>query len=241
MRCLLRVALAVFVTFFALGTQSFAAEMTASLAKMPVYAESLDKGVLVDLVRAIAKESGEAINIKIVPFARSMNNVITGKADFHMPLIKATNIDESKLEYDHSTVTIFHVNFILYTNKNKTVDRSRLQDYKVETDIAHTQFFDFAIKPSAKIETSLRKLNAGRIDAFVFADFASDPIVKAEGLSNIKRELYHRYDVKIILAKGARGGKVDSILVNTIKSLRAKGEYQKIMDLLDTPYDNWQM
>lgn len=216
------------------------AEYTASLAKMPVYAESKEKGVLVDLVKALAKESGATINYNVVPFARSMDDVINKRVNFHMPLIVSTLVDESKLDYAHSTETIFHVNFILYTNKKKAVDRTKLKEYKIETDKAHTQYFDFPVIASTNLAGSLRKLNAGQIDAFIFADFASDPIIKEENLTNIKRELYYRFDVKIILPKGAKGGPVDQFLTKTIQAMRKKGEFQKIMDVIDTPYDNWQ-
>lgn len=218
----------------------FSQEFKASLAQMPNYAETMEKGVLVDLVKAMSKESGVTIDYSVVPFARSMDNVITKKVDFHMPLIVATNLDESKLTYDHSTETIFHVNFVLYTNKSKPIKKEELDKAKVETDMAHTQYFDFPVVASTNIAGSLRKLNAGVIDAFIFADFASDPIVKGETLSNIKRELYYRFDVKIILPKGENGGEIDKFLSKTIKAMREKGTFQSIMDKIDTPYDNWQ-
>jgi polar amino acid transport system substrate-binding protein len=59
---------------------------------MPVYAESKDKGVLVDLAKAMAKTSGKDIEIQVVPFNRSIHDVIEGKADFHMPLIKMKSL-----------------------------------------------------------------------------------------------------------------------------------------------------
>lgn len=217
-----------------------AKELTASLAQMPVYAESVDKGVLVDLVKAIAKESGVTIKHQVVPFARSMDDVINQKVNFHMPLIMPPNASELKLDYDYSTETIFHVNFVLFSNKNKPLDPAKLASYKLETDRAHTQYFPFPIEPSTNIESSLKKLDAGRIDGFIFADFASDPIIKQSGLKNIHRDLYKVFDVKIILPKGARGGEVDKFLSSTIQSLRKNGTYDKIMGPIDMKYDNWQ-
>jgi len=217
-----------------------AADMKASLAQMPVYAESTDKGVLVDLVKAIAKTSGKNIEIQVVPFNRSMHDVMDGKADFHMPLIKAENVDETKLDYAHSTETIFHVNFVLYTNKNKPIDKSKLKDYRIETDLAHVAYFDFPVKGSTRLDSSLKKVDAGRIDGFIFADFASDPIVKKEGLKNIHRELYKVFDVKIILPKGEKGKATDVFLTETIEKMRADGSYDKIMSPIDQPYNDWQ-
>ncbi len=224
------------------GLTAQAADINVSMAKMPVYAESAEKGVLVDFTKALARESGKQIDYEVVPFARSMNNVTSGKADFHMPLIAIPDIDMSTLEYDYSTETIFHVNFVLYTKKGSGVTKEKLSTdgMKVETDIAHVPYFNFKIAGSPNIVQSLKKLNVGRIDAFIFADFASDPIVKGENLANIQRDLFKVYDVKIILPKGGKGGETDTFLSNTMNAMKDKGDFYKIMGKIDTPYDNWQ-
>jgi polar amino acid transport system substrate-binding protein len=220
-----------------------AADYKVNLAKMPVYAESPEKGVLVELSKALATESGKKIDIAVDPFARSMNNVETGKADFHMPLIAIPDIDMSTLPYDYSTETIFHVNFVLYTKKNSGITKEKLYSggLKVETDIAHVPYFDFKVNGSANLIQSLKKVNAGRIDAFIFADFASDPLIKKFNFTNIRRDLFRVYDVKIILPKGGRGGSVDRFLSETIASMRTKGEFNKIMGIIEKPYDDWQL
>ncbi|CAB1082672.1 hypothetical protein D1AOALGA4SA_10269 [Olavius algarvensis Delta 1 endosymbiont] len=227
--------------FLVIGN-AVAADYKVSLAKMPVYAESLEKGVLVDFTKALANESGKKFKVSVVPFARSMNNVQTGKADFHMPLIAIPDVDMSTLPYDYSTETIFHVNFVLYTQKGSGFTKEKLSSnsVKVETDIAHVAYFDFKVAGSANLEQSLKKVNAGRIDAFIFADFASDPLIKKNSLTNIKRELFKVYDVKIILPKGGKGGSTDQFLSATIKHMRDKGDFDEIMSVIDTPYDNWQ-
>jgi polar amino acid transport system substrate-binding protein len=212
---------------------ALAMDLKGSLAQMPVYAESPDKGVLVDLVKAIAAETGSKISIQVAPFKRSLKSVIDKKVDFHMPLIKNPQVDEAKLPYDHSTATIFHVNFVLYSNKNKPLDLKDLGRYKLETDSAHIHYFPFKIAPSSDIASSLKKLNVGRIDGFIFADNACDPLVKKLGLNNVKRQLYKVFDVKIILPKGQKGGDVDKFFSDAIKKLKAKGEYVKIMGKID--------
>lgn len=213
-----------------------AKDLKGSLAQMPVYAESPDKGVLVDLVKAIAAETGSKISIQVVPFKRSLKSVIDKQVNFHMPLIKNPEVDDAKLPYDHSTATIFHVNFVLYSNKNKALDLNKLGQYKLETDAAHVQYFPFKVAPSSDIASSLKKVDAGRIDGFIFADNASDPLVAKLGLKNIKRQLYKVFDVKIILPKGSQGGDVDKFFSEAIKKLQDKGEYVKIMGKIDQKY-----
>lgn len=228
-----------FMIMLCFGMNGYSAGLKASLGQLPIYSESPEKGILVDLIKAIETESGKQISISVMPFARSINNVITGDADFHMPLIAPGNAADG-LDYAYSTATIFHVNFVLYTKKNSGITKDNLKNAKVETDIAHTNYFDFNITGSANPEQSLKKVNAGRIDAFVFADFAMDPLIKKNDLTNIKRDLYRTYEVKIVLPKGGTGGTTDTLLSQTIEKIRAKGEYEKIMGIALAPYDNWQ-
>lgn len=230
-RLLTTVALAGLLCF---SLAAKAADYKASIAQMPVYAESHDKGVLVDLVKAIAKASGKTIEWQVVPFARSMSDVEAAKVDFHLPLIKP--IDMSKANFGLSTETIFHVNFVLYANKSKPLDPAKLEGASLETDAAHVAYFPFAIKPSSSLEGSLKKVDLGRIDGFIFADTASDPLVKSNNLANIKRQLYKRFDVKIILPKGGKSADTDKFLSGAIKKLRDSGEFDKIMGPIDQPY-----
>ncbi len=211
-----------------------AADFKASLAQMPVYAESQDKGVLVDFAKALAAASGKSVEFQVVPFARSMADVESGKVDFHLPLIKP--IDMTKANFGLSTETIFHVNFVLYTNKAKPLDMNSLAGKNIETDAAHVAYFPFDIKPSSNIESSLKKLDLGRIDGFIFADNASDPIIKANNLANVKRQLYKRFDVKIILPKGGKSAATDKFLSEAIKKMRDSGQFARIMDPIDRPF-----
>lgn len=211
-----------------------------TLAQMPVYAESATKGVLVDFVKAMEKISDNTMSISVYPFSRSMNNVLKGNADFHIPLIKNDIIPEEKLPYSYSTETIFHVNFVLYTRKGSNVTPENLHLFNVETDRAHVDYFPFKSNPAGQIDLSLKKLHRGRIDAFVFSDAATDVVLKELGFNDIKRTLYKRFDVKIILPKNDHGKKIDQMLTSTIQKLRASGEFDKIMGPIDLPYDNWQ-
>ncbi|GAB1389965.1 MAG: hypothetical protein AMXMBFR78_12360 [Rubrivivax sp.] len=211
-----------------------------SLAQMPVYAESADKGVLVDLVKALEKVSGDKLELQVVPFQRSMSDVQGKKVDFHMPLIQLPGSETGTPKFDYSKETIFHVNFTMYSTKGVDVSPATASKFKVETEQAHVDYFDFPIVASSNIESSLKKVNAGRVDAFVFADAAADPIVKGASLGNVKRQLYKRFDVKVVLPKGDRGGATDKWLSENIGKLRASGDFDRIMGMIDTPFQPWQ-
>jgi ABC-type amino acid transport substrate-binding protein len=211
-----------------------AADFRASLSQMPVYAENQDTGVLVDILKAIGKVSNKSIEYQVVPFARSISYVENGQVDFHLPLIEPPDL--SQASFSLSSETIFHVNFVLYTNTNKPLDLRRLGDYLIETDVAHTPYFPFAIQPSAQLLGSLKKLEAGRIDGFIFADDATDPLIVANKLKNIERQLYSRFKVKFVLPKGEAGRATDQFLSGAIGKLRASGRLAEIIGPIEHPY-----
>ncbi len=214
----------------------YAQPYTVAVAQMPGYAESMEKGFLIDLIKAMNVASGTKITIELVPFARAMDLVQSSRVDFQMPLIKNTTLDDNQLPYLYSTETIFHVNFVLYTNAANPIDKKKLSAYKIETDAAHVPYFPFPTIPSYDLVGSIKKLEAGRIDGFIFADGATDPIIKDLKLTDIKRELYFRFDVKITLPRNANFAKTDAFLTAAIKKLRASGEYDKIMAPIDAPF-----
>lgn len=229
-----------FISALCFSTPCEAKAWKASIAQMPFRAESHEKGALPDLIRALEKSSGQKIDFEVVPFARSMDNVIRRKVDFHMPLIQRPSAPRDEEDYDYSTTTIYHVNFVLYTTAGLPITPENVSQYKVETDLAHVNLFDFPIKPSTSLESSLRKVSAGRIDAFIFADSAADPIIKARGLHNIKRQLFKRYDVKIVLPKGERDGPTDQFLTKEINILKESGELDRIIGKNVDVFDPWQ-
>jgi polar amino acid transport system substrate-binding protein len=225
---------------FLLPTTGFARTWKASIAQMPVYAESKEKGILVDFIKALEKASGEKIEYQVVPFARSISEVQERKVDFHLPLIQLPGSETGTDKFDYSTETIFHVNFTLYSGKNLDINPQNVQKFQVETDAAHVDYFTFPILQSFSLEGSLKKVEAGRIDAFIFADAASDAIIKQNKFVNIKRQLFNRFDVKIVLPKGERGGPIDNFLSQAISKLKKNGDFEKIMGPIDAPFAQWQ-
>ncbi len=169
----------IWILSFALISATEARDLKASLAYLPKIAESPEKGVLVDLVRAMDEAYPEGkILIGVYPFKRSVDNVISGNADFHMPILLNPLIPEEKLPYSHSTVTFRKVIFVLYANKNnKDINPQNLCDhkYKIETYRGVADYFDFPVIPSDSIENSLKKADLGRTDGCILAMPEAEP------------------------------------------------------------------
>ncbi len=224
--------------------QAQARDLKVSLPLLPPMVESKDKGVLVDLLKAMAEEYKDGkITWDVFPFARSIDNVEKGRADFHMPLIKPKN--PGKLQFQFSSEPIYKVLFIMVTNNNnKDINPNNLSKFKVETDQGNKGVLDAEIQNitgSPSIESSLQKLDMGRIDAWIFSMGATDKAIKKLALKNLKRWEYGKFDSNAVLPLGEKGKEVDRILSELIKKLKASGKYQKILGpMLDQKFDPWQ-
>ncbi len=216
----------------------------ASLAKMPQSAEEDRKGNLtgayVELIRALDRLHNTKTIMEVVPFKRSVRNLVTGKADYHIPLIEIPGGDPKKLPYAFSTVTLFQVSFVLYTNKNIPVEVGDLGKYAIATDLAHTSFFPFPIEGMSCLSCAIKMVNVGRLDGFIFAQNEIDPFIKQFELKNIRRQLYKNFNVKVLIPKGEAGKEVDRHFTEGINTLRAKGEYDALLKPVLAPYIEWQ-
>ena len=70
-------------------------DIHGDLAELPVVAESPDRGILVDLLKAMQKYYTDGtLSFDVIPFKRSLQSVTEGHSDFHAPILK----DPSKSE-----------------------------------------------------------------------------------------------------------------------------------------------
>ena len=226
-----------------------AQDLKASLAYLPKISESPDKGAFVDLVKAIGGVyTSGTIQISVSPMARSIDNVISGGADFHIPMIRNTVVPSSALPYKCSTEALGKVVFVIYSNKAKPITLNMLKaakdqkpfPYQFESGRGLEAFFDFPVTPSNAIDQSLKKVDAGRVDGFIWAQEEADYTVRTLGLKNVHRAIYFAFDDIIVLPKGPKGDKLDAEFTKLIKLLRESGKLQKLYATIHLPYNDWQ-
>jgi len=222
----------------------YATEWRASLAEMPQSAMQDSDGNMigayVDLIKAIDKLAGTSTEIDIRPFGRSLRSLEIGQADYHIPLIEIPNKPSDDLSFAYSSETLFQVAFVFYTNKNKPLDMDKLGDYNLATDNAHIEFFPFKIDGLSCLSCGVKMVNVGHLDGFIFAQNEIDPFVEKLQLSNIHRQLYKNFNVKIIIPKGPAGEKVDAYFTKYIGQLRANNKYNSLLAPILAPYRDWQ-
>jgi len=237
--------LAVLISSVLVFTQASSADaLKASLATMPLSAEVDSngnfKGAYVDLIHAIDRLTGTSTHIVVTPFKRSIRNLVTGDADYHIPFIEPPNTDRSKLPYAFSTETLFQVAFVLYTNKERTLDTNNLAKYKIATELAHVSFFPFPASGLSCLSCGLKMVESGRIDGFIFAQNEMDPFISKLGLKKIRRQLYKNFNVKILIPRNKKGKDIDHYFTSGIQTLRAQGVYDHLLAPLLMPYKDWQ-
>lgn len=225
----IQITFIMFITLFMVSS-IHARDLKASLGFVPLLSESPDKGVLPDLIKAMDEIYTEGkITIEVYPSSRALDNVVKGTHDFFMPLLKSDTMDFDKLEYRFSE-TLWTSIFVLYANKNNTeINKNNLANYKIETNRAIADYFDFPTLPFANEESSLKKVDMGRIDGLIYGMSATDPVLKSLNLKNIKRINYKTFEGPIVVAKGPKGEEVESIILPLIKKLRQNGTFDKIM------------
>lgn len=220
-----------------------ATDLRISLPQLPAIAER--DNVWLALARAIAREwkEGKATILPPVPFERSVNNVVTGRADVHFPLMAGPARSDDDLPYRYSSTTLSVSPFALYSRKdNERIDRSQLtiaalSRLRIETEQAHAGLFYARLREVDSVETGLQHVAAGQSDGFIFAIRPTERVLKRLKLDGIVRTPYRRFEDKMVLPKGPAGDELDEKLALIIDRLKDSGEYQQIMAPLQEGVD----
>lgn len=212
-------------------------------ASMPdILLEQTEKSdEFLNLVYLWGEVLGNDIKVEYYPFKRSVLNVVNRQVDFHFPLIKNPYKSSSELGFDYSTSMITNIDFVLYTRRNKPIDIENLSAYKIATDAAHSDLFNFPVQGIFTVDGALQKLNSGRIDGYIFSGEVVDTRLRALNLTNLHRQLYRVYDVHAILPLGGQGNKTDQMITEAQKAIATSIDYQEVISKIYVPYSDWQM
>jgi polar amino acid transport system substrate-binding protein len=227
---------------------AYARDLVISMAYLPGVLETPDKGPFVDLVRGLDDVYDGTIQRGVYPFPRSIENVISGKADFHLPMIRNKLVSASSLPYAYSTDKMGDVCFVIYSNKGNPLTAEKIEQaksmtpfpFKIETSGGFSDYFDFPTNAAVSVDSALKKVNLKRIDAFIFAQEECDHVTKELKLSNIHRELYDKFDDVFIIPKGPAGKEIDVILSDCLSKMRANGTLEKLHNAVHLDYQQWQ-
>lgn len=119
-----RLSIVCIFLLFCCSTSTFAKEedFVLSVGEIP----NPEHLVFAKAMAEVFKEMYPQRVIKVVsyPFARSINNVLSGEADAHMPLLRVEEV--KNLEFAYSTRSYSKVVLVIYSNKENIIDKTKL-------------------------------------------------------------------------------------------------------------------
>lgn len=202
-----------------------------------------------DIAQAVIEATGNTATVEKLPFARCIYMMETNAADIEsliVPIVDKAKI--AQLKYDYATGEVGKIVFVLYYNKNKPIKVEDLKSgkakgLKIETDISHVDHFPFAVIGSSSFEASIKKVDSGAIDGYIFAQPSVDAALRKLGLKNVSRAYYDTFQMKFLIRKGQAGGATDRMLTDGLAKIRANGTYDRIMASYNegaAEYKDWQ-
>lgn len=201
------------------------------------------------LITAIVEATGNTVKTEVLPFARCLYMIETKQADIESIIVALPDPEKhADLKFDYSTADAVKIIFVLYTNPKKPIDVTELKKgnpkaYKIETDIAHVNHFSFAIAGSSSMDASLKKVDSGSIDGYIFSQASADAALRNLGLKNIVRTYFDTWTGKLLVVKGGAGGPIDKMISEGFAKIQASGKYQAIMGQLiagASTFKDWQ-
>ena len=155
------------------------------------------KGIAVELVEKVMANLGHQVTIEIMPWARGLEMVKTGKAD---AIFTAYKTPEREEFLDYSTVVLIPQIVSLYAPKNSEIafdgDLLKLKDkrFGVVSTISYGKTFDglrdqLQTDRAENLESNLRKMLAGRVDLIISNMYVAESEIKKLNLQNDIKKL----------------------------------------------------
>src|SRR5882757_246967 len=220
-----------------------AQDRVASIAESPFSAESTatgDRGMLVDLVRALDKATNSTTKIVLRPFARSLRETAAGLADFHIPLIQNDDVPAPEGLAYVTEVDFGQAQFVIYSRKLAALDAKTVAAAKnIEIEPGHESFFPFPVSVTHCLPCSLDKVLLGRVDAMIVAADVVDPLLSQARYKGIHRALFKSFPVRAVVPAKADSAATRRYLIEGVKYLKETGELWKITRH-DKSYSDWQ-
>jgi len=232
-----------------MASPAISKDLVASVAFLPNISESPDKGVFIDLIKAMNEQYPDGkFNIEIFPFSRSIENVVSGKADFHIPMLRNPIVPEEKLPFRYASVPMGKVTFVIYSRKDNPITKEMIEKamtqnpfpYKISMMRGLEDFFGFPGEGETSIEQMMEKVDKKRIDACIHAQEEADFVLKQVKLKDIHREFYTSFDDVVLVQKGEKGDEADKIVSGSLKALAASGRLEELHSKIHVPYQDWQ-
>ena len=165
-----------------------------------------------NVITKIVEATGNTVIIQVVPPARADYLISANAVDIQVPIIIVPNAKkQNELNYDFSSVVLYKLAYVVYTNKGKAIDIGSLRNgnsdkYKIEVDPSRSDDFNFDTIPSTNLQASFKKLGDGAIDGIILSQLTGDQILISTKLNTIKRNFWAEYDQTSLSRKAPEAG-----------------------------------
>jgi len=239
-----------FILLFLHVQFSWAIDIRFSLGISPDFSETLNeqassKGIF-KLVNSVISEiennSGVGtISVKLYPFARSVDNVIKGRADIHFPMLRVKNVSIDELPFTFVSQSLKRAVFVLYTSIDKPIlNMDRLEQYSLSTQRGHQHIFPFVVSENDNVRQGFEKIVRDRADGYIVAQDLGDSYIKKHKLKNIRRTFYVYGDAGFIIRKDMDQQVLDAIVSKALIELKDSGRLAQLTSEPSQEYVDWQ-
>lgn len=211
------------------------APLNLTVHAIPYFIESEERGTFVDLTREIAERLGIQIIIEIYPSIRAIDNFRKNKSLIYLPG------NEPKLKgYDfYKSDPIFMKSVFIYSMAPTIYSNiGGLEGKRIGITMGYTYPPELARAENAEIqegpndEANLRKLQAGRIDAFLGEEHSANQAMSTLGFKNIlynKNKPLATEPIFYAFQKTPEGQKWRNKFNDLIKMMKKSGQLDKIV------------
>ena len=203
--------------------------------QIPLMVESKDKGVFIELVKAIASRTGDQLEIIVAPPKRTVGSFAKGDIDGFFPCL------DVMLQSDAAkSAPIYIKSDFAFTRSDtpKISDIKALEGKTVGITIGYPYAKELLTNKKIKLEQAesdvlnMKKLSKGRIDVFVVEEKTGVKALQESGASNIhydKGKALSRQEVYFAFLSNAEGKALAAKFSKALADMKADGSFGKIM------------
>lgn len=201
---------------------------------IPLMVESKDKGIFIELTKEIAKRANVTIEIVVEPTKRILNGFNENQLDIIYPAVDVTLPKPAE-----RTTAVYHkIDYTFYKTDKPYKTMKDLEGKKVGITLGYPYTRELTGNKSIKIEmsnddiTNFKKLEAGRIDAFVVEEHSGVKALKDSGVKGIaydKTRPLSKMDVYYAFQKTAEGKELAMKFSKALEDMKKDGTFARIM------------
>jgi len=152
------------------------------------------------MAKAAAEVTGNKVEITIQPFANHWRRSREKNFDFHLPFIQ----EQTARTLERSLI-IDSSHYFANLSSSRTNRRKWISTNWKTTRLkrrGHVRLLTFRSLPSASLEGSLKKVDTGAIDGFIFSEASTDKVSKSVRFEKHQERVYKRYEQRPFCPRG---------------------------------------